>query len=51
MYILSVSLIVAVMLSVIWWLTRPSEEDRFIQTAQTEQLMRYLRQRGHPTAR
>lgn len=51
MYILCLIVVVAVMLVSIWWMARPSEEDRFIQTARTEQLTSYLRQRGSTAAR
>jgi hypothetical protein len=49
--ILVLILIVGAMLGVIWWQARPSDEDRFIQTAGTTQLTDYLRKRGQLSAR
>lgn len=51
MYIVFLTLIVLALIGFVWWQARPSEEERFIQTARTDQLTRYLRQRGHTASR
>lgn len=49
--ILFLMLTVLSMLAFIWWQARPSDEDRFIQSAGTQQLTDYLRKRGQLPAR